>query len=71
MPHIYRVFFETVGLGEEIRQSIHGWGNYHNEKRVNIFGKMGNTGDILQGDNTAGYCLVLKVLIPMKFSNKL
>ena len=28
---------------------------------------MGNTVGMLQGDNSAGYCFVLRILIPMNF----
>ena len=68
-PHL-QSFPQTVGLGEEVGQSIHGRGNKQNERRRNIFGKMGNTGGILQGDNSGGYCFVISLLIPMKFSKK-
>ena len=65
-PHL-QGFPQTVGLGEEVGQSINDGENKQNERRGNILGKMGNTGGILQGDNSAGYCFVLRVLTPMKF----
>ena len=39
-----------------------GGGNKQDESRWNIFDKMGNTGGIIQGDNSAGYCFVLRHL---------
>ena len=48
-----------VGLGEGVGQSIHGWGNTQHERRGNIFGKMGTTKGIIQGDNSARHCFVL------------
>ena len=30
-------------------------------------GKMGDTGGIIQGDNSAGHCFVIRDLIPMNF----
>ena len=52
-------FLQTVGLGKEVGQSVHGGGNKQNERNGNIFGKMGNTRGIIQGDNSAGHCFVL------------
>ena len=60
-------FPQTVGLGEEVGQSIHDGGNKQNKWRENISGKMRNIVGILQGDNYAGYCFVLRVLIPINF----
>ena len=48
-PHL-EGFPHTVGLGEGVRQSINGGGNKQDERRGNTFGKMGNTGGIIQGD---------------------
>ena len=60
-------FPQTVDLEEEAAQSMHGAGNKQNEKRGNIFGKIGNAGGILQGDNSAGHFFVLRDLIPLNF----
>ena len=65
-PHLLR-FPQTIDLREEVGQSIHGGGNKQNQSSGNIFDKMRNTLGILQGDNSAGYCFVLRVLIPMDF----
>ena len=35
-------FLQTVGLEEQEGESIHSGGNKQNERRGNIFGKMGN-----------------------------
>ena len=56
-----------VSLGEGVGQSIHGRGNKQDESKGNIFGKMGNTGGINQGGNSAGHGFVLRDLIPMNF----
>ena len=37
------------------------------ERRRNIFGKMGDTGGIIQADDSAEHCFVLRDLIPMNF----
>ena len=63
-PHL-QDFSQMVGLWEEM--SIDCGGNKHERSRGNIFGKMGKTGGIIQGDNSAGHCLVLRDLIPMNF----
>ena len=62
-PHIYRVFPKRT----RVVQSIHGGGNKQEGCRANNFGKMQNTGGIIQGDNSAGHCFVLRGLIPLKF----
>ena len=46
---------------------MHGGDNKQDKSRGNIFGKMGNRGGIIQGDNSAGHCFVLRNLIPMNF----
>ena len=48
-------------------QSIYDGGNRQDKRRRNILGRMGDTGDIIQGHNSAGHCFVLKYLIPKKF----
>ena len=58
-------FPQTVGLEEGVGLSIHGEGKKQNEKQGNIFGKMGNTGVIIQGDISAGHCFALMDLIPI------
>ena len=50
-----------------IGQSINVGGNKHDESRRNMFGKMSNTGGIIQGNNSGGHCFVLRDLIPMNF----
>ena len=44
------------------RQSIHGAGNKQDERSWNIYDKMGNTWGIIQGDNSAEHCFVLRDL---------
>ena len=52
-------------------RSVHTWwGNKQDESRQNIFGKMENSGGIILGDNSVGYCFVLRDSIPMKFFKK-
>ena len=46
-------------FGERVGQSIHGGDNRQDEIRGNIFGKMENTGGIIQGKISAGHCFVL------------
>ena len=46
-PPIYRISPQTVGLQKGVGQSIHGGSNNQDELRGKIFGKMGNTGDII------------------------
>lgn len=42
--------------------------NKPNEGRgQGIIGKIGNTKSIIEGDNSAGHCFVVRVLILMKF----
>ena len=43
------------------------WGQQVRLKEEEIFGKLGNTGGIIQRDNSAGNCFVLRDLIPMGF----
>ena len=57
-------FYQMVGLGEGVGQSIDGEGNKQDYSRGDIFGKMGNTEGIIQGNNSAGHCFVLRDLIP-------
>ena len=49
---VYRVSPQMVGWGEELGQSIHGGDNKQDERRGNIFG---NTGGIIQGNNSVGH----------------
>ena len=53
-PLIYR-FFSNSRFGGKVGQSIHGGGNKQNERRGNIFAKMGNIFGILQGDKLLGW----------------
>ena len=62
-----QVFPQTLGLEELSGQPIHGGDNKQDEKRKNIFGKMGDTGGIIQGNNSAGQCFVIRDLFPMNF----
>ena len=64
-PH-QQGFSQTIGLGEGVEQSIHGGGNKQDESRWKTFGKMGNTGGIIQEDNSAGHCFVLRDLGSIK-----
>ena len=45
-PFIYRI--STKGLGEEAGQSIYGASSKQGKRNGNIFGKMGDTGGIIQ-----------------------
>ena len=58
-------FPQMVGLEEGLGRSIHGEGKRQDEKQENIFGKMGNAEGIIQGDNSAEHCFVIRDLIPM------
>lgn len=51
-----------------VEQSIHGGGNKQDEKRERIFGIVGNTGGIIQGDYSVVHCFVLRDLILINFS---
>ena len=66
-PQIYRYvgYFIQRGMGE-------GEGNKQDESRWNIFGKMENTEDIIQGDNSVGQWFVLRDLgsIDKKLSSR-
>ena len=64
---IYRVSSETVVLGKGAGQSIDRVGNKQDEKMGNIFGKMGDTGTLIQGNKSAGHCFEVIDLIPMNF----
>ena len=55
-PHTHtpsQGFSETAGLEEGVEQFIHGGSNKQDESRWKLFGKMGNTGSIIQEDNSA------------------
>ena len=62
-PNIYRV--SPKGLAEGAQESIHGGGNKQDERNRNIFGKMRDTRGIIQIDNSAGHCFVLRDLITL------
>ena len=53
-PPIYRVFPQG--------QSTHSGGKKQDESRWKTFGKMGNLGGIIQGNNSAGHWFVLRDL---------
>ena len=53
-------------VGGSARQSIHGGGNKWDERKGKFFCKMGYTGGIIQRDNSAGHCFLLRDLIPLK-----
>ena len=57
-----------VGLEEEVEQSMQSGGNKQDKSRWKICGKMRNTGGIIQEDNSAGHCLVLRDLGSIKKS---
>ena len=63
---VARVSFPIYKVSPK-RWSIHGGGSKQDVRRGNIFGKMGDTGGIIQGDNSAGNCFVTRDLIPMNF----
>ena len=64
-PHL-QGFYQTVGLGEGVEQSIHGGGNKQDENRWKMFGKMRYTGGKIQEDNSTGPCFVPRDLGSMK-----
>ena len=64
---IYRVSSKTIVLGKGEGQSIECVGNKQDERRRNIFGKMGDTGALIQGNKSAGHCFEVMDLIPMNF----
>ena len=66
LPHL-QGFPQMICLGEGVGQSIHGGGNNQDESRGETFANMDNIGSIIQGDNSAGDCFVLRDSIPMKF----
>ena len=45
-----------------VEQFIHGGSNKQDESRWKLFGKMGNTGSIIQEDNSAEHCFFTKEL---------
>ena len=63
---IARVSFPIYKVSPK-RRSIHGGGRKQDVRMGNIFGKMGDTGGIIQGDNSAGNCFVIRDSIPMNF----
>ena len=63
-PPITR-FPQAVSLGEGVGQSIDGGGNNQHKSSENVFDKMGNTRGVIQGNNSAGHCFILRDLIPM------
>ena len=64
-PPICRI--SPKGLGEGVGQSIPGWGQQARLKKGDIFGKMGDTRGIIQGNNSEKHCFVLSDLILMNF----
>ena len=60
-PHLQGLS-QTVGLEEGVEQFIHRGGNKQDESRWKMFGKMGNTGGIIQEENSTGHCFVLRDL---------
>ena len=55
-----------VGLEEEVEQSMQSGGNKQDKSRWKFFDKMKNTGGIIQEDNSAGHCFVLRDLGSIK-----
>ena len=48
--------------------TVHTWGvQQSNIKGVDIFGKKEDIWGIIMGDNTDGYCFVLRGLVPSSF----
>ena len=64
-PHL-KSFSQIVVLGKDIEQSIHGGVSKQDESRWKILRKMGNVGDIVQEDNSAEQCFVLRDLESIK-----
>lgn len=62
---IYRVSSKTIVLGKGAGQSIDCVGNKQDETRRNIFGKMGDTGALIQGNKSAGHYFEVMDLIPI------
>ena len=44
---------QSIGFGGRSMAVDTWWGNKQDERTGNIFGKMGNTGGIIQGNNSA------------------
>ena len=61
-PPITRV--SSKDLVERVGQSIHCGDTKQDERRGNIFGIIGDTGDIIPRDNSARHSFVLRDLIP-------
>ena len=61
-PPITRVSPED--LVERVEQSIHCGDTKQDERRGNVFGIIGDTGDIIPRDNSARHSFVLRDLIP-------
>ena len=62
---IYIVSLKMVGLGKGAEQSIHVRDNKEDKSRGDIFGKMVNTGGIIQEANSDGHCFILRDILPM------
>ena len=58
---------QSIGFGGR-GMAVDTWlGNKQDERTGNFFGKIGNTGGIIQGNNSAEPWFVLRDLIPMNF----
>ena len=57
-------------FGKSAGQSIHGGGNKQDKRRISIFGKIGDAGGIIQGDNSTRHCFIINDLISMNFFKK-
>ena len=56
------ILFPSTGFPPNLNSPYMVWATCIKESRWNIFGKTGNTGGIIQGDNSAGNCFVLRDL---------
>ena len=59
-------FLPNGWFGGGVEQSIHGGDNKQDKSRKKIFGKTGNTGGIIQDNNSAGHCFVQRDLGSIK-----
>ena len=67
------ILFWSPGISTKVQgkeDSHTSWGNKENQRRGH-FWLEGGPRCIILGDNLAGYCFVLKDLVPRSFSNKL
>ena len=65
LPLSTRFFPKVWGMGQVSLYMVEATSKI--KLRGDTFQKMGDTWYIIQGDSSAGYCFVLKDLIPMKF----